>query len=898
MVMCFALCTSLVFAQTKHAPARLAHEQTAVQKASVKDAKTVKKSYKASIFNTKAGGDELRSWDFAADNDGYTTGNIGASQTIKNPDGSVVNMVQHTQNNGHASWKRIPDTTTATASMYAALPVASGGYPVMGEDFAAMWSPTADNGFMVMTMADQISGWGGSGAIGNFDSYIALESFSTTGAPAAVIKFFQMYRKFNSDKCYIDYSTDGSDWYQFEINVKNVDVSSNDALNGTRKILLPIACGNQANVSLRLRWVSDSRSGGAYGYWWFVDDISIVEAYDYDLQLLNSQYLFGGYHQIPEGMQVPLAWFASVQNIGINAQAAVTLGLNHLDANMSNASQFASLSYSNLASAAKVDTIVNGAAYNTNAYGWSVIDLSRINTPQAVLPSNTTGDNFVSASFGATNYTTTYLDTIIYQVNPLVADGQNLGQWATWAPDNGVLTPYSYNVDGMVQEDDNWYLSTGISDDNPSYTKPGYGLWNRFITGSIVPQNWVIRGMQLVAATQYSTDEANRVVLIPQSQIQASLYKDDEGSLYDSYVETGGDIYTTTTDDYNYYKADMTRVTRDDPEYKEYMLPGEYSVINITFPEQPALEPNTSYRLGYELVEGIFAVAGNTNRYVHHYDDDDDTTFYYVYYASDTMKDGTPNDMRKYGGTFHPGADDNLMQYDPDRGTLSIGTSLDRIPMIRMLVGPKATYPTFNVNVECEGFDELEGSGVFHSSNAAMVCGQTVEMIAGSNGSYIVAEAEAGYAVAAVIVDGDTVYTYIDPESGIEPSNENVTHSRSASSGYDVVYYNFTDAVAGSTHSIKIIVDDEANLGIKDISNRVNMNLYPNPANNNVKLTIAGVSGNVNCAILDMSGRVVYSQTLNAEVANNINLSNLAKGAYFVRITNKDFTKVEKLIVR
>ncbi|MBQ0160830.1 MAG: T9SS type A sorting domain-containing protein, partial [Bacteroidales bacterium] len=48
----------------------------------------------------------------------------------------------------------------------------------------------------------------------------------------------------------------------------------------------------------------------------------------------------------------------------------------------------------------------------------------------------------------------------------------------------------------------------------------------------------------------------------------------------------------------------------------------------------------------------------------------------------------------------------------------------------------------------------------------------------------------------------------------------------------------------------------------------------------------------------DMSGRVVYSQNMNAESAQVISLNNLAKGAYFVRITNDKFSKIEKLIVR
>ena len=76
------------------------------------------------------------------------------------------------------------------------------------------------------------------------------------------------------------------------------------------------------------------------------------------------------------------------------------------------------------------------------------------------------------------------------------------------------------------------------------------------------------------------------------------------------------------------------------------------------------------------------------------------------------------------------------------------------------------------------------------------------------------------------------------------------------------------------------------------------MKLQPNPASSNVHITLKGVTGMVNMSLLDMSGRVVTSSQFNAENGTNVNVSNLAKGAYFVRITNNNFTKIEKLIVR
>ncbi|MCR5588941.1 MAG: T9SS type A sorting domain-containing protein, partial [Bacteroidales bacterium] len=87
-------------------------------------------------------------------------------------------------------------------------------------------------------------------------------------------------------------------------------------------------------------------------------------------------------------------------------------------------------------------------------------------------------------------------------------------------------------------------------------------------------------------------------------------------------------------------------------------------------------------------------------------------------------------------------------------------------------------------------------------------------------------------------------------------------------------------------------------LGIESEAVTVGLGMCPNPASNNVTLNMTGVTGMVNCSIIDMSGRVIYNRTINAENSHTIDLSNVAAGAYFVRVTNDTFSKVEKLIVR
>ena len=87
-------------------------------------------------------------------------------------------------------------------------------------------------------------------------------------------------------------------------------------------------------------------------------------------------------------------------------------------------------------------------------------------------------------------------------------------------------------------------------------------------------------------------------------------------------------------------------------------------------------------------------------------------------------------------------------------------------------------------------------------------------------------------------------------------------------------------------------------LGIESEAVSTSLGMCPNPASNNVTLNMTGVTGMVNCSIIDMSGRVIYNRTINAENSHTIDLSNVAAGAYFVRVTNDTFSKVEKLIVR
>ena len=88
----------------------------------------------------------------------------------------------------------------------------------------------------------------------------------------------------------------------------------------------------------------------------------------------------------------------------------------------------------------------------------------------------------------------------------------------------------------------------------------------------------------------------------------------------------------------------------------------------------------------------------------------------------------------------------------------------------------------------------------------------------------------------------------------------------------------------------------EASQGIYDVESGT-LTLFPNPASTSVTLSVSGIDGEVTVEIVDMNGRKVSEhRTQNSELT--IDVTSMAQGAYFVRVTGERQTAVRKLIVR
>ncbi len=80
----------------------------------------------------------------------------------------------------------------------------------------------------------------------------------------------------------------------------------------------------------------------------------------------------------------------------------------------------------------------------------------------------------------------------------------------------------------------------------------------------------------------------------------------------------------------------------------------------------------------------------------------------------------------------------------------------------------------------------------------------------------------------------------------------------------------------------------------------IKITLAPNPARNYAKLSIEGVNGEVEMTLATSEGKVLRREKINCQstFTKDIILQDLAKGAYLIHLTHKNWVKVEKLIVQ
>lgn len=122
-----------------------------------------------------------------------------------------------------------------------------------------------------------------------------------------------------------------------------------------------------------------------------------------------------------------------------------------------------------------------------------------------------------------------------------------------------------------------------------------------------------------------------------------------------------------------------------------------------------------------------------------------------------------------------------------------------------------------------------------------------------------------------------------------------------------ISYPDLTDLGTSATHTFtmpannvavlaQFIVDPAAGISTNDFGK---VSVSPNPAANNVTIALnSKQSGVFNVNIVDLAGKTVYSNSLEANSTMNVDVAAFAKGVYFVKINNDKTQFVQKLIIK
>ena len=115
----------------------------------------------------------------------------------------------------------------------------------------------------------------------------------------------------------------------------------------------------------------------------------------------------------------------------------------------------------------------------------------------------------------------------------------------------------------------------------------------------------------------------------------------------------------------------------------------------------------------------------------------------------------------------------------------------------------------------------------------------------------------------------------------------------SSSNNYSVVVTDIHGCENSDTINVNVVVCS----GINEMGETYNISLYPNPAQNQITISSENIAIN-KLEIFDITGKLVFKPSLREATATwqsqSVNIENLQKGVYFIKINNTETLKFIK----
>ncbi len=115
---------------------------------------------------------------------------------------------------------------------------------------------------------------------------------------------------------------------------------------------------------------------------------------------------------------------------------------------------------------------------------------------------------------------------------------------------------------------------------------------------------------------------------------------------------------------------------------------------------------------------------------------------------------------------------------------------------------------------------------------------------------------------------------------------------------FNVIVYGtyYVDAVDSNGCSATDTIVIANCVGVNENEN-LSFNIYPNPNNGMFTIELPEYTKDVRIEIINLQGEIIYNDILVAN-RNNINISNYAKGVYFVKLVSDKAERIEKIIIQ
>lgn len=133
-----------------------------------------------------------------------------------------------------------------------------------------------------------------------------------------------------------------------------------------------------------------------------------------------------------------------------------------------------------------------------------------------------------------------------------------------------------------------------------------------------------------------------------------------------------------------------------------------------------------------------------------------------------------------------------------------------------------------------------------------------------------------------------------DFDNGFTTALENPSFSFTIVGTYDVILW-VTDTETGCSDStvVTIVVSEELSLGELSLNK---VTIFPIPSNDFVTLNFNGLTGIYNGQLLDASGKIIESKTIDASENTIFDIQTLETGLYFIKVSNESAERYFRVV--